>query len=82
MNGIVYSGSYTCEGHTVHFVINDDDTVDITEVTEMTNAPIGKTYTSTKKAPCERSRAPKIPPRTRYPNFRQPPTNDAYKEQI
>ena len=48
MNGIVYSGSYTCEGHTVHFIINDDDTVDITEVTEMTNAPIGKTYTSTK----------------------------------
>ena len=36
------------EGFTVHFVINDDDTVDITEVTEMTNAPIGKTYTSTK----------------------------------
>jgi|TARA_Y100000361_G_C11131138_1_gene328991 hypothetical protein len=48
MNGVVYSGSYTCEGHTVHFVINDDDTVDITEVTEMKVDRIGNTYTSTR----------------------------------
>ena len=48
MNGIKYSGSYTCEGHTVHFRILENDEVDISEVTQMHSAPIGRTYTSTR----------------------------------
>ena len=30
-NGIVYSGQYQCEGHDLQFMINDDDTVTITD---------------------------------------------------
>tara|TARA_B100000427_G_C15406391_1_gene549968 strand:+ start:95 stop:313 length:219 start_codon:yes stop_codon:yes gene_type:complete len=44
--GIVYSGSYACEGHTVHFTINEN-TVDIIEVVE--SAPRRNSFSTTKK---------------------------------
>ena len=30
-HGIVYNGVYTCEGHTLTFRINENDTVTVTE---------------------------------------------------
>ena len=31
-HGVVYSGEYHCEGHTLMFVINDNDTVTVTDI--------------------------------------------------
>ena len=44
--GVVYSGSYACEGHTIHFDIREN-MVDIIEVSDMNI--LNRTFTTTKK---------------------------------
>ena len=44
--GIIHSGSYACEGHTIHFDIREN-MVDIIEVSDMNI--LNRTFTTTKK---------------------------------